>query len=160
VEYADLECPSCGRLHEFLEKELLPKYGDKIRVIFKEFPLVQIHDWSLTAAIANECVYEIKPEAFAPYRSLIFRNQSITNAANVRDDLLGYADQVGVDRVRLAGCLDSKASLPRVDEGSREGKHLDIRSTPTCFINGRIFVGFTSAEAYYKAVDAALKAAK
>ena len=57
VEYADLECPSCGRLHEFLEKQLLPKYGDKVRVIFKEFPLVQIHDWSLTAAIANECVY-------------------------------------------------------------------------------------------------------
>jgi protein-disulfide isomerase len=160
VEYADLECPMCGKLHEFLEKELLPKYGDKVRVIFKEFPLVQIHDWSLTAAIANECVYEIKPEAFAPYRSLIFQNQSGTNAANVRDVLMGYADQVGVDRVRLAGCLDSKASLPRVDEGTREGKRLEIQSTPTCFINGRMLVGYPSAEAYYKAVDAALKEAK
>jgi protein-disulfide isomerase len=160
VEYADLECPMCGRLHEFLEKDLLPKYGDKVRVIFKEFPLVQIHDWSLTAAIANECVYEIKPEAFAPYRSLIFQNQSTTNAANVRDSLLGYADQVGVDRVKLAGCLDSKASLPRVDKGAREGKQLEVQSTPTCFINGRMIVGYPSAEAYYQAVDAALKAAK
>jgi protein-disulfide isomerase len=160
VEYADLECPTCGRLHEFFEKELLPKYGDKVRVIFKEFPLVQIHDWSLTAAIANECVYEIKPEAFAPYRSLIFQNQSGTNAANVRDTLLGFADQVGVDRVRLAGCLDSKASLPRVDEGSREAKRLEVQSTPTSFINGRMLVGYTSAEAYYTAVDAALKGAK
>jgi protein-disulfide isomerase len=160
VEYADLECPMCVRLHEFFEKELLPKYGDKVRIIFKEFPLVQIHDWSLTAAIANQCVYEIKPEAYAPYRSLIFQNQSTTNAANVRDNLLGYADQVGVDRVRLAGCLDSKASLPRVDEGSREAKRLEIQSTPTCFINGRMLVGFPSPEAYYKAVDAALKEAK
>jgi protein-disulfide isomerase len=160
VEYADLECPSCGRLHEFLEKELIPKYGDKVRVIFKEFPLVQIHDWSLTAAIANECVYQIKPEAFAPYRSLIFANQSGTNAANVRDALLGYADQVGVERVRLAACLDSKASLPRVDEGTREGKRLEILSTPTSFINGRMLVGFPNAEAYYKIVDEALKAAK
>jgi protein-disulfide isomerase len=160
VEYADLECPMCGRLHEFFEKELLPKYGDKVRVIFKEFPLVQIHDWSLTAAIANQCVYEIKPEAYAPYRSLIFQNQSTTNAANVRDTLLGYADQVGVDRVRLAGCLDSKASLPRVDEGSREAKRLEVQSTPTCFINGRMLVGFQSPEAYYKAIDAALKEAK
>jgi protein-disulfide isomerase len=160
VEYADLECPMCGRLHEFLEKELLPKYGDKVRLIFKEFPLVQIHDWSLTAAIANECVYEIKPEAFASYRSLIFQNQSTTNAANVRDTLLGYADQVGVDRVRLAGCLDSKASLPRVDAGAREAKRLELQSTPTCFINGRMLVGYPSAEAYYKAVDAALKEAK
>jgi protein-disulfide isomerase len=160
VEYADLECPTCVRLHEFFEKELLPKYGDKVRIIFKEFPLVQIHDWSLTAAIANECVYEIKPEAFASYRSLIFQNQTTTNAANVRDTLLGYADQVGVDRVRLAGCLDSKASLPRVDEGAREAKQLEVQSTPTCFINGRMLVGYPSAEAYYKAIDAALKEAK
>ncbi len=160
VEYADLECPSCGKLHEFLEKELLPKYGGKVRVIFKEFPLVQIHDWSLTAAIANQCVYKIKPEAYAPYRSLIFQNQITTNAANVRDNLLSYADQVGVDRVKLAGCLDSKASLPRVDEGAREGKELEVQSTPTCFINGRMLVGFPSPEAYYKAIDAALKEAK
>ena len=160
VEYADLECPMCGRLHEFLEKELLPKYGDKVRVIFKEFPLVQIHDWSLTAAIANECVYEIKPEAYAPYRSLIFQNQSGTNAANVRDALLGYADQLGVSRLRLAGCLDSKASLPRVDAGTREAKQLGIMSTPTCFINGRMLVGYPSGQVYYEAVDAALKEAK
>jgi protein-disulfide isomerase len=160
VEYADLECPSCGRLHEFLEKELIPKYGDKVRVIFKEFPLVQIHDWALTAAIANECVYETKPEAFAPYRSLIYQNQSGTNAANVRDALMGYADQVGVDRVRLAGCLDSKASLARVNMGMGEGKRLEIQSTPTCFINGRMLVGFPNAEAYYKAIDAALKEAR
>jgi protein-disulfide isomerase len=160
VEYADLECPTCARLHEFLEKELLPKYGDKVRVVFKEYPLVAIHDWSLTAAIANECVYQIKPEAFTPYRSLIFQNQSITNAANVRDVLLGYADLVGVDRVKLAGCLDSKASLPRVDAGAREGKLLEIQSTPTCFINGRALVGMVSAEAYYQAVDQALKEAK
>ena len=160
VEYADLECPMCSKLHEFFEKDLLPKYGDKVRIVFKEFPLVQIHDWSLTAAIANQCVYEIKPEAYAPYRSLIFQNQSTINAANVRDDLLGYADQVGVDRVRLAGCLDSKASLPRVDEGAREAKRLELQSTPTCFINGRMLIGFPSPEAYYKAVDEALKGAK
>ena len=160
VEYADLECPMCGKLHLFLENDLLPKYGDKVRVVFKEFPLVQIHDWSLTAAIANECVYKLKPEAFAPYRTLIFQNQSTTNAANVRDNLLGYADQVGVDRSSLAGCLDSKASMPRIDEGTNEAKRLEVQSTPTCFINGRMLVGFVSPDAYYKAVDAALQEGK
>jgi len=157
VEYADLECPMCGKLHDFLEKDLLPKYGDKVRIIFKEFPLVQIHDWSLTAAIANECVYKLKPEAFALYRTLVFQNQSTINAANVRDNLLTYADQVGVDRSSLAGCLDSKASMPRIDEGTNEARQLEVQSTPTCFINGRMLVGFTSPDAYYKAVDAALQ---
>jgi protein-disulfide isomerase len=160
VEYADLECPMCGKLHLFLENDLLPKYGDKVRVIFKEFPLVQIHDWSLTAAIANECVYKLKPEAFAPYRTLIFQSQSTTNAANVRDNLLAYADQVGVDRSSLAGCLDSKASMQRIDEGTNEAKQLEVQSTPTCFINGRMLVGFVSPDAYYKAVDAALQEGK
>ncbi len=160
VEYADLECPMCGRLHEFLEKELLPKYGDEVRVVFKEFPLLQIHDWSLTAAIANQCVYEIKPDAYAPYRSLIFQNQATTNAANVRDNLLSYADQVGVDRVKLAACVDSKASLPLVSAGLSEGKRLEVQSTPTSFINGRALVGFPSADAYYKTVDEVLKEAK
>jgi protein-disulfide isomerase len=159
VEYADLECPVCGRLHEFLVKDLLPKYGDKVRVIFKEFPL-PMHDRSLTAAIANECVYQIKPEAFAPYRTLIFQNQAATNVANVRDNLLSYADQVGVDRVKLAACVDSKASLPLVDVGAREGKQLEVISTPTCFVNGRMVVGYTTGDPYYQAIDAALKDAK
>jgi len=159
VEYADLECPMCAKLHAFLENDLLPKYPDKVRVIFKEFPL-PMHDWSQQAAVANECVFQIKPDAFAAYRSLVFQNQSTTNVANVRDNLLGYADQVGVDRVQLAGCLDSQASLRLVDAGRREAKELDVQSTPTCFINGRMLVGFTAPDAYYKAVDAALKDSK
>ena len=122
--------------------------------------MVQIHDWSLTAAIANECVYKLKPEAFAPYRTLIFQSQSTTNAANVRDNLLAYADQVGVDRSSLAGCLDSKASMRRIDEGTSEAKQLEVQSTPTCFINGRMLVGFVSPDAYYKAVDAGLEEGK
>ena len=160
VEYADLQCPMCGKLHEFMEKELLPKYGDKVRVIFKEFPLTAIHDWSPMAAVANECVFQIKPEAFAAYRSLVFQNQAFTNAANVRDSLLAYADQVGVDRIKLGGCLDSKASQPLVDAGAEEAKKLGVSSTPTCFINGRMLVGFPSPQAYYDAVDAALREGK
>jgi len=50
VEYADLQCPSCATFHGFLEKEVLPKYEGKVRLVFKEFPLVAVHDWSLTAA--------------------------------------------------------------------------------------------------------------
>jgi protein-disulfide isomerase len=155
VEYADLQCPQCARLHDFLEKDLVPKYGDKVRVVFKEFPL-PMHDWSLTAAIANECVYRINPEAFVRFRSLIFQSQPAINVANVRDMLLGFADQAGVDRVQLAGCLDAKSSLPRIEQDQQEGKRLDVQSTPTCFVNGRIVVGMPSADIFYRAVDNAL----
>jgi len=157
VEYADLQCPTCARLHEFLEKELLPKYGDKVRVIFKEFPLPG-HDWSHTAAVANECAYQIKPPAFPRYRSLIFANQEVINAANLRDHLLSLGDEAGVDRAKLAACIDTQASLWRVEAGSQEGKDLAVNKTPTSFINGRVIIGLPSKAAWDQAVDEALLA--
>ena len=157
VEYADLQCPMCARLHEFLEKELLPKYGDKIRVVFKEFPL-PFHDWSATAAVANECAYQIKPSAFPRFRTLIFANQNVINASNVREVLLGLGDDAGVDRTELAACIESKASLARVESGRQEGEDLGIPKTPTCFVNGRIVIGMPPEPTWESIVDAALLA--
>lgn len=159
VEYADLQCPACARMHAFLEKELLPKYGDKVRVIFKEFPLVNLHDWAYTAALANECAYQIDPAAFLPYRSMIFQHQSSINAANSRDELLAYGEQAGIDHVKLAACIDSKASVSRVEKGLREGQAVGLLQTPTFVINGEIVSGLVPKDAFYKAVDEALQAA-
>jgi protein-disulfide isomerase len=159
VEYADLECPTCARLHEFFENNLLPKYGNKIRIVFKEFPLVA-HDWSRTAAIANQCAYQIDPAAFLKYRGLIFQNQSAINVANVRDLMLAYGEQAGVDRLKLAACIDSKASLPRVEADQHEAEKLQVGRTPTLFINGKMLVGFPPADSFYHIVDEALRAAE
>ncbi len=159
VEYADLECPTCARLHEFFENNLLPKYGDKIRIVFKEFPLAA-HDWSRTAAIANQCAYQIDPSAFLKYRGLIFQSQSAINVANVRDLLLAYGEQAGVDRLKLAACIDSKASLPRVEANQHEAEKLQVARTPTLFINGKMLVGFPPADSFYQIVDEALRTAE
>jgi protein-disulfide isomerase len=160
VEYSDLQCPMCARVHELLEKEVLPKYGNRVRVVFKEFPLVAVHDWSLTAAIANQCAYTLNPPLYLPFRSLIFKNQASFNAANVRDLLLTYGEQAGLDRLKLAGCIDSKASLPRVEKDAREGQQLGVSSTPTSFINGKPLVGLPSPEQYFQAIDEALRSSR
>lgn len=160
VEYADLQCSTCQRMQVFLETDLLPKYGDKVRVVFKEFPLVSMHEWALTAAIASQCAYQINPSAFVLYRSLIFQHQSGISAANVRDALVIYGQQAGLDRLELAACIDSKASLPRVEENLHEGQALNVISTPTFFINGRILVGGTSPPDFYKVVDEVLRDSK
>jgi protein-disulfide isomerase len=157
VEYADLQCPTCARLHEFLEKKLVPEYGGKVRVIFKEFPLPW-HDWSAPAAVANECAYQIKPSAFPAYRSLIFANQNVINTSNVRELLLGLGDDAGVDRSRLAACMDSKASLARVEAARQEGEDLGVYRTPTSFVNGRIIIGMPPEATFDKIVDEALLA--
>lgn len=155
VEYADLQCPTCARLQEFLQTDLVPKYGDKLRVIFKEFPL-PMHDWSHEAAIATQCAYQIKPDAFVTYRSLIFKNQTLINVTNARDMLLSLAAQAGIDSLKLGGCLDSKATLPRVEQNVKEGKDLGVNSTPTSYVNGRMIVGTASPQVFYDTIEAAL----
>ena len=160
VEFGDLQCPMCARLHDFLESNLLPKYAGKVRIVYKEFPLASIHDWTLTASVASECAYQINPGTYVPLRSMIYKNQSSTNATNVRDLMLSYGEQVGLDRLRLAACIDSKATLPHVEADFKEGQAVGVSSTPTCFVNGKIVVGFPSPDAYYKLVDETLRAAK
>jgi len=160
VEFADLQCPTCSPMHDFLENVVLRKYGEKIRVVYKDFPLPSIHDWTLTATIANQCVYQINPSAYVPFRSMVFKNQTSVNAANVRDLVLSYGEQLGVDRLRLAACVDAKSTLPRIEESVKEGQAVGVQSTPTSFINGKMVVGMPTIDAYYKDIDEALKAAK
>lgn len=159
VEYADLECPTCGRLQPFLENVLLPRYAGKVRLVYKEFPLPS-HDWSHEAAIANECAYEIDPPSFARYRTAIFAHQDQINVTNVRDMLLSLGEQAGINRLKLAGCLDAKASLPRVEAGYREGMKLQVLYTPTLFINGVRVAGWHPPEDYYRIIDAELHQAR
>ncbi|MGH9433608.1 MAG: DsbA family protein [Terriglobia bacterium] len=156
VEYADLECPACARVQAFLEGQLVPKYGNKVRLIYKEFPL-PMHDWSRQAAIANECAFQSQPSVFAKYRTLIFSHQTEINVANVREKLLDYGEQVGLNRLKLAACLDSKASLPRVESGMREGQKLEVASTPTFFINGQMVVGPGNPQTFYNLIDEDLR---
>lgn len=156
VEYADLQCPTCARMHEFLETKVLPKYGNKLRIVFKEYPL-PMHDWSYTAAIADQCAYELNPSAYMPIRTAIFRNQQLINIANLRETLLAYGEQAGLDRAQFAGCIDAKSSVPRIQRDQAEAKRIEVVSTPTLFINGRMMVGLPSEDAYYQAIDEALR---
>jgi protein-disulfide isomerase len=160
VEFADLECPTCAVEHRFLEQELMPKYGGKVRLVFKEFPLLQVHPWAFTAALACQCAYQIDPSKFVAYRTSIFDHQGNITATTARDLLLYYGQQVGLDRLKLASCLDSKASLPRVEEDLREGRELGVDRTPTFFINGRLLIGGGPPDAFYRHVDEALRASQ
>ena len=157
VEFADLQCPTCAKMHQFLESQLLPKYGDKVRVVFKEYPLVQIHDWALTAALANECVYVLKPDAFVPYRTKVFENQTNITATSAEAQLERYAEQAGVDLEKVRTCIDSKETMGQIESDFKEAQTLGVSSTPTFFINGKMLVGGPPSEEFYKVIDEALK---
>jgi protein-disulfide isomerase len=153
VEYSDLECPVCARLHEELETEIIPKYGDKLRVVFKEFPLVTMHEWALTGAIAAQCTYQIDPSKYVAFRSAIYKDQATVSGDHARDLLLHIAAEAGVDNMKLAACIDAKDSLSRVEANMREGDALGVGQTPTTFINGRTIVGAPPAADFYKLIE-------
>jgi protein-disulfide isomerase len=159
VEYADLECPTCARLQPFLENQLLPRYGDQVKLVYKDFPL-PMHDWSRQAAIANQCAYQIDPSVYARYRTAIFAHQGQINVANVRDQLLQLGEAAGIDRLKLAACMDSQASLPRINADVEEAERLQVDSTPTCFINGKMLVGLEPPQKYFDAIAEALRPSK
>jgi len=163
VEFSDYECPMCGRAQEFLAKNLLPTYGEKVRIVYMEFPL-PMHEFGLSGAIASQCAYRANPAKFEEYRNLVYSHQAEIevvkgDASKVRDLFIQYAQQAGIDRLQFAGCIDSKATLQRVEENKKEGEKLDVNSTPTFFINGKIVVGL-QPEMFYSAVDQALEEAK
>jgi protein-disulfide isomerase len=140
VEYSDFECPVCRSLHDAL-RGLLPNYPGKVRVIFKDFPLEQLHPWARTAAIAGRCAYQQKPEAFWKLYDMIYDNQEIISAANAWTKMTDYAAQAGLDPDAFKSCMASPDAATAVSASHANGEKLEVNSTPTVFVNGRRMVG-------------------
>jgi protein-disulfide isomerase len=135
VEYSDFECPVCRSLHDAL-RGLLPNYP-QVKVVFKDFPLEALHPWARAAAIAGRCAYQQDPKAFWKMYDLIYDNQDIISASNAWDKMLDYAGRSGLNVDAFKSCMSSPQASAEVDASIANGKELDIRSTPTLFVNGR-----------------------
>jgi protein-disulfide isomerase len=140
VEYSDFECPVCRNLHDAL-RGLLPNYAGKIRVVFKDYPIEQLHPWARTAAIAGRCAYQQDPKAFWKMYDFIYDNQEIISAANAWTKMMDYAGQSGVDADAFKTCMASPEAGAAVNASRANGQQLDVNSTPTVFVNGRRIVG-------------------
>jgi protein-disulfide isomerase len=140
VEYADFECPTCRSLHDVL-RGLLPNYAGKVRLIFKDFPIDQIHPWARTAAIAGRCAYQQDPKAFWKMYDLIYDNQEVISAANAWTNVLDYAAQSGLNAETFKACRASPEAADAVNASRANGLQVEVNSTPTIFVNGRRIVG-------------------
>jgi protein-disulfide isomerase len=139
VEYADYECPSCRQLDVIL-RALLPTQP-QVRLVFKDFPLFQIHPWAMTAATAGRCAYRQDPTAFWKFHDLLFDNQSIITPENAYQKMQDYATQSGLDVTALKSCMAAPQTTEDVKKSMAEGESLRITNTPTIFVNGRRLVG-------------------
>jgi protein-disulfide isomerase len=139
VEFADFECPVCRNLHEAI-RGLLPKYP-QARLVFKDYPLEQIHPWARTGALAGRCAYEQDPKAFWKLYDKLYDNQDLISAANAWDKMVDYAGQAGLKTDAFKACMTGPEAAAAVDASIANAKLLNVNSTPTLFVNGRRMVG-------------------
>ncbi len=139
IEFADFECPSCRQL-DLILRELLPQHPE-VRLVFKHYPLTQIHPWAMTAAIASQCAYQQSPAAFWKMHDAIFDAQEVISPSNVWDKMQDLATQVGLNTEIYKACVINPETANQVKATIDEGHALSITGTPTTFINNRRVVG-------------------
>lgn len=140
VEYSDFECPVCKSLHDVL-RSVLPNYAGKVRVVFKDFPIEQIHPWARTAAIAGRCAYQQDAKTFWRMYDLIYDHQEVISATNAWTKMTDYAAQSGLNTETFKSCMASPEAGEAVNASRTNGQQVEVNSTPTVFVNGRRMVG-------------------
>ena len=134
-EFGDFQCPPCGALHPIM-KTMEQEFGPRLRVIFREFPLVPAHQHALAAARAAEAA-GIQGK-FWEMHDLIYENQkSWSNAFDVRPIFEGYATKIGLDLEKFKRDLSSETVAQRIFQDGKRARSLGVVGTPTVFLNGR-----------------------
>jgi protein-disulfide isomerase len=130
VEYGDFECPFCGRAYPEL-KRVLRQLGPKVRFVFRHFPLSDAHPHAQHAAeVAEAAAAQGK---FWEMHDLLYQRQS----ALADEDLVAYAQQLGLDADRVRRELATHVHAARVREDLSSGERSGVSGTPRFFINGR-----------------------
>jgi protein-disulfide isomerase len=153
VEFSDFQCPFCQRVAPTL-KQVKDKYGDKVRVVWKDFPLTQIHPQAFKAGEAAHCAAD--QGKFWEYHDRLFANQQALQP----NDLKKHAADLGLDATTFASCLDSSKYGERVRDGVAQGSRLGVNSTPTIYINGRVLSGAQPYEVFAAVIDEELSKTK
>jgi protein-disulfide isomerase len=131
VEYGDFECPSC-KVAATTPKLLVERFPNKVRFIFRHFPLQEAHPHALMAAEAAEAA--AAQGRFWQMHDMLFQNQ-----AHLKDkDLYRYAADVGLDMARYTAEMDDHIYLQKVREHVEGGRRSHIRATPAFFVDGSL----------------------
>ncbi|MBA2252045.1 MAG: DsbA family protein [Nitrospirales bacterium] len=131
LAYCDFECPYCGRGYPVL-KQLQKRLGDRLRVVFRHFPLEDKHPLARQAAEASEAAGA--QGQFWSMHHLLFENQAALDEASLKD----YAASLGLDMPRFERELRGRLHANRIDRDIASGRRSGVKGTPTFFVNGTL----------------------
>jgi protein-disulfide isomerase len=147
VEFSDFQCPFCSRGASIMT-DLKKKYGDKIQIAFKNFPL-PFHNQAEGAAVAGLCANEQSSQLFWKMHDEMFANQDQLSPESLKK----MAKKIGANAGKFDECLDSNRYLDQVRRDADQGKSLKVRSTPTFFVNGQLINGAQPVEVFSELID-------
>lgn len=146
VEFGDYECSYCGQAHDIV-KGLIAAFGDQLRYVFRNYPLVQIHPYAMGASLVAEAA---GPDQFWALHDLLYANQDALDA----DDLIVMAKRAGVAEQDAVDALNG-ATQAKIRADVESGDASGLEGTPTFFINGQRHDGDWSLAALTAAIRAA-----
>lgn len=154
IEYSDFQCPACGAFYPIV-KNLEQKYGDKIAIVYRNYPLTQIHQNAQLAAQAAEAA-NLQGKFWEMHDLLLDRQSSWSSAGDVKKTFIEYAKEVKLDEKKFTDDLDSSTVKDRVTRDITSGNAVGITGTPTFYLNGKKLTNPTSEDAFTKLIDAEL----
>jgi protein-disulfide isomerase len=138
VEFGDLQCPHCKEAQPTIEKLLTEEKN--VRLVFQHFPL-PMHNWAAKAAAYADCVAHTSNDAGWKFIQGTYDAQADLTEANADDKLNAIADAIGVKSTDIALCAAKSETIGRVERSVELGRSVNVTSTPTLFINGRMVGG-------------------
>ena len=167
VNFDDFECPFCARMHSTLMTEIYPEYKDKIKIVYKDYPLVQIHPWAQHAASNANCLaaesgpayWQLADYLHANQREISGSQQNVQDSINKLDQItLDFGKKNGADATRLQACIKAQADTT-IKASIAEGDGLGVSATPTLFVNGERIEGALDANELRAAINRQLQSA-
>jgi len=149
VEFSDFQCPYCGKLTPTL-KAIEQKYGNKVRIVFRQFPL-NFHQFAQKAAEASLCAAD--QGKFWEMHDALFANQQ----ALAVEQLKAKATELGLNADQFNSCLDSGKTTAAIQADMKDGAAAGVQGTPAMFINGRFINGAVPLEQITSVIDDELK---
>ena len=134
VEYGDYECPSCAQIHSVIKK-IQRRFGKRLSLVFRNFPLSEMHPWAEAAAEAAE--FASMHGKFWEMHDLVFVNQARLSPSL----LINLADQLGLVRSDLHSALEKGTYRARVHADFEAGVRSGVNGTPTLFIDDQRYDG-------------------
>lgn len=147
VEFSDFHCPFCKQVEDTNTlKQLRTKYGDRVKLVWIDYPIDQLHPQARKVHEAARCAGE--QNKFWEYHQAAY-----TGGPKTGDQLTQVAQQVGLDLPKFQTCFSGGKYQAAVQKDIEQAKNLGVTGTPTFFINGRSLVGAQPLEAFVRAID-------